>query len=140
VVEEPPPKCPVAPQALNAAWRAELFAPPPPLPPAGGVPVWFVDVPPGTWAGGVIPCFFRQATSVARLAVEPLVVEADADFEVVLELVVELLPQAASASAATIAASRRINVRVRLRVFLGELMMGPFVVVLVSRRRRRCCY
>jgi hypothetical protein len=52
-----------------------------------------------------MPCFFRHATSAARLAVEPPVGEADADVEVVLEL----LPHAASARLAVIAASASIS-------------------------------
>jgi hypothetical protein len=87
------------------------------------------DVPPvGTCAGGVIPCFFRHATSAVRVALEPPV-EADAEVEVVLVLLDELLPQAASARLAVIAPSAGISRSARRRVLCGGLMWGPFVVV-----------
>jgi hypothetical protein len=111
---------------LNAAWRAELLAPPaPPAPPApaapaGGGPAGLVDVPPlPAPGGGVRPCFFRHCSNEVRLALEPPVEEADAEVEVVLELLVELLPHAASARAAMTAASAGIS---RRRVLLGEFM------------------
>jgi hypothetical protein len=76
-----------------------------------------------------MPCFFRQATSATRVALEAPVEEADADVEVVLELLDELLPHAASARAAVIAASAGVSRRDRRRAFGAEFMLGPFVVV-----------
>jgi len=105
VVVDAPGKCPVAPQALKAAWSVGLPAAPPP----GGVPVGRVPVPlPGTWDGGVTPCFLRQASSDVRVALEPLPAEDDVD--VVFVLLLELLPQAAIARLAkTTAASKSIR-------------------------------
>jgi hypothetical protein len=122
VVVEEPPKCPVAPQALNAAWRAELLAPPPPAPPAGGVPVWLVDVPVGKWAGAVTPCFFRQDASAVRLAAETPVAEDAAGVDVVVEVVDELLPHAAMARVAVSAASTGMSRRARGGLFLMGIM------------------
>jgi hypothetical protein len=77
-----------------------------------------------------MPWFFKHCTKAVRLLVE----DADGD----AELVLELLPHAASARVAVIPASAGISRRARRGVLLGELMWGPFVVVLVSRRWRSC--
>jgi hypothetical protein len=116
----PPPSRPDTPQALNAACRVELLAPPPPKPPAGGVPVGFVPVPLGRCAGKVTPCFFRQDTSAVRVALEP---PAEAVVEVVVDVVEELLPHAAMATVVASAAITIIRRSVRRRDLLGELMV-----------------
>jgi len=67
-----------------------------------------------------MPCFFKHVTSAVRLAVEPLV--DDADVEVVPELLVELLPHAASARLAVIAASAGVSRSARRRVVFGDFM------------------
>jgi hypothetical protein len=114
VVVEAPGKCPVAPQALKAAWSVGLPAPPLLVAPAGGVPAGRVPVPlPGTWDGGVTPCFFRHSSSAVRVALEvpPAVVDVDVDAALVLLLE---LPQAAIARLAnTTAASKSIRRKAR---------------------------
>jgi hypothetical protein len=52
-----------------------------------------------------MPWFFKHCTNAVRLAVPPLLDDADADFDVVLEL----LPHAASATAAVTATRARIS-------------------------------
>lgn len=104
----------------------ELFAPPAPVAPAGGVPVGRAPVPlPGTCTGALKPCFFRHSSTAVRVAVDPLLDEADADVEVVL---VELLPHAASARLVAIAPSAGVSRRARRRVLFLEFMTGPFLV------------
>lgn len=127
VVGAAPPKCRVAPHALNAARRAGLPAAAPP--PAGGVPVGRVPVPlPGIWPGGVMPCFFRQFSSAVRLVVAPLVEAADDVVDVVFELLLELLPQAAIARLVTTAASNSISRNARRCLVAVDFTWGPFVV------------
>ena len=93
---------PVAPQALNAAWRAGFCANPPP--PAGGVPECVPGLAPfAAPGGGVTPCCWRHLVKAARL---PL--EADVEVVVLLEA---LEPHAAispvEATAAMPSARRR---------------------------------
>ena len=113
VFAEPPVKCPVAPQALKAAWSVGLPVAPPPVAPAGGVPAGRFPVPlPRTWDGGVTPCFFKHSSSAVRVALEAVTAVVDVDAEVVLVLLLEL-PQAAIARLATIAASSNMSRNVR---------------------------
>jgi hypothetical protein len=91
VVDEGRPKCwPLAPHALNAAWRVALLVAPAPVAAVGGGSVWVRPLP--APCGIVTPCCFRHFANAVRLAV--VVALADAA-EVVDMVVVELLPQAA---------------------------------------------
>jgi hypothetical protein len=119
VVDEERPKCwPLAPHALNAAWRAELLVPPAPVAPAGGGPVWVRPLP--APCGIVTPCCFRHFANAVRLAV--VVALADAAVVVDVVVVLELLPQAAIATLVASAARQSITRRPRWGLVLPGLI------------------